>query len=827
MPDSDIVWEGQFGEYAGEGGVKKRDQEFVFSRLGTREPKSLYRGIAEYSQMKPERIDQYYINSRVLNLTIKLEEKSSPTFFRDRLRQYIETHPITPYVVESPDIRSTSPEQATITMEALLGEEGVALYQLAIEEERFSKEFVNAVFAKSTVKVEGAIWDKRRPIITVAGPSSSGKSVAAQAVLEQANRFMPKKQAQSVPGAESEPPAPQETNYAVFSDGGIERELSQVRKIAIQLALRNGYTGVSDLEKMSEVKNKVKTCVFNEVKASQTLGLVIPETFAGLRKGVGALKELQKDPRNVVIFSRVDGEKPSTFKKVVAYLGTRRAFKSSGFDASENNDISYNKEGLPESKAYGVGGFYWGVRGSKKAESQFIASQKGAIGFIVTNDLVLKKQDNSDEWIDGKEGDSDLVLVSNRVFQTWKESREGSSRESLEAFKKTKPAKPMIHTYGQRDLLRVQITAEKSLAEKSLADIDNQEESSDKENKFRVALEKILEVMPEELKEGGLQIDQQKIDTISVVLSAYRNDLGEKMAAELDVAVEKLSTEARLATFGVTPSPPREVTPKPILVDVRGVGDFTIKKLKTSSDEYKKSVSSPVSDSADISTSQHQGKELYYEGHIVQEDERIVAELTSEQSTVRLEQEQSGKVTDRSSGQLSDLDRQKAALVQAQMVLNNYDPKNGKIVIQGKDPEQAQRVYAALMHLASNNPDLKKKMKSRFGYSPEKILECRVAGFKPPKELGGNSAFINRNLPDLKTISQVSDTESMSVIAAEERRKIEAALTVNPVDDKTKSSSSSFQVLKGRYKAITVERARDATLDSDQLPVDPSSDPSH
>src|SRR5690606_23467585 len=122
----------------------------------------------------------------------------------------------------------------------------------------------NAVFVESTLPVAGEQWSNKRPVVIVAGPSGCGKSRAASAALAQTNHFIP-----TVKGG------PHDTNFAVFADGGIERDLSQVRKMVIQLSINNGYTGVSDLESNNNDKNKVKTCIFNAVNKSKNLGLVI------------------------------------------------------------------------------------------------------------------------------------------------------------------------------------------------------------------------------------------------------------------------------------------------------------------------------------------------------------------------------------------------------------------------------------------------------------------------------------------------------------------------------------------------------------------------
>ncbi|MDI1352344.1 MAG: hypothetical protein PSV35_06185, partial [bacterium] len=512
----EVIITGTFGIYEG----SKKHHDIVISTLSEGkanfDPSSLdntlYEGIQDYLDKKETIKDGYF--KQYPPETSPLP--NNPTYFRDLLAEYIKTqkHQIEPYKPQDDDIRLKSPEKATIKMEQLLGKQGVALYRLALEEERFSKEYVDAVFVKSRVGVPGEKWDGQRPVVFVAGPSSSGKSVAANAVLAQASQFIKTQPAQEenkkaaenqeAAAAEEEEEEEKFNNYAIFSDGGNERELSQVRKLAIQLAIDNGYTGVKDLETESKVKNKVKSCILNAVENTKTLGIVIPETFSGVVGVTDIIKKFQKDPNNVVMFSRVEGEKPSFFQKIVAYLGARRAFKSSGFDQERDGKLDLNKTGLPESKAYGAGGFKWGKWGSEIAESEFIASKTDTISFIVTNDLILKRYDDKKgQWVDGKEGQNGITLVSNRAFNLWiKENPDSRSIKELEQFNKNNKH-TIIHSHGQMDLLKIQIAAERHVA------FLQQPKNFNPENlKLRTALEKILEVMPAGLKDGGLKITQ-------------------------------------------------------------------------------------------------------------------------------------------------------------------------------------------------------------------------------------------------------------------------------------------------------------------------------
>jgi hypothetical protein len=77
-----------------------------------------------------------------------------------------------------------------------------------------------------------------------------------------------------------------------------------------------------------------------------------------------------------------------------------------------------------------------------------------------------------------------------------------------------------------------------------------------------------------------------------------------------------------------------------------------------------------------------------------------------------LVQDHTGKVTDitKNANLLQEKDLAMLALKQAQMMLTNYKPGDGDIIIEGSsnDKDQANRVYAALLYLKENDPNVGK-----------------------------------------------------------------------------------------------------------------------
>ncbi|WP_131778848.1 hypothetical protein [Legionella bozemanae] len=367
----------------------------------------LYKGIEEYEKdhliLAKAYSDKYHEN-------IDPNDSSDPQFFRKKLIKYIQTHPF-PVFEGDPKIRETNPEEATIEMEKLLGKQGVHLYKLALQEEMCSREFRDAVVIKSTSHLDGPKW-RERPVVIVAGPSASGKSYAAKAAINKANHFL-EADFHDMSG-----------NDVIAADGGIIREVSQMRKLVIQLANNQGYTGISDLySKSNSLMDRIKDRVREAAFLTPGLGVVIPETFTSWvvsNKGKNMLKKIEDLSDTKHIFTRVEGHERSNFKKVVAFMGSRRAWKTKDFTEQE---LDLNREGLSESKAYNSNAFFLGELGSKHAETWFKKKSKDKLNMIITNDLILLKPDPDQlgNWIAAEANDEGARLFSESAYKQWQE----------------------------------------------------------------------------------------------------------------------------------------------------------------------------------------------------------------------------------------------------------------------------------------------------------------------------------------------------------------------------------------------------------------------
>ncbi|MCW8398690.1 hypothetical protein OQJ26_07795 [Legionella sp. PATHC038] len=415
----------------------------------------LYEGIEKYEGKRYASAKTYIADYK---LNIDPAASSDPQFFRKKFIEYIQNHPF-PQYNDDPAIRKTRPEEATTDMEHFFGKQGTELYQLALEEEMNSKEFRNAVVIKSTTHFDGPKWVER-PVVVVGGPSASGKSFAAQAAVEKAKEFL------------AADYSDMSGNHVIAADGGIVREVSQMRKLVIQLANNQGYTGVKDLYKKSKnYMEGVKDCVREAAFLTPELGVVIPETFSDPLKGKKLLKDIERLDNTKHIFTRVVGHEETNFKKVVAFMGSRRAWKTDNFNQEA---LDLNKSGLAESKAYGKGGFRWGNLFSEKAENWFRNNSKDKLYMRITNDLILLKPDPNQpgNWIVANQDDEGARLFSEKAYKEWKALTSGHGPDP-DAVLSPKPSlidyckahsKSQITTSPQIDFLVAQKKVEQKIA---------------------------------------------------------------------------------------------------------------------------------------------------------------------------------------------------------------------------------------------------------------------------------------------------------------------------------------------------------------------------
>ena len=437
---------GQIGKYS------TYSTESCLSAKGQEE---LCHGIQKYTDSHRHKVSAY---KKEHNIPERADGLDDPLFFRKQLIEYIEKHDLPKFEPGGKDNRATDPESATISMKALLGEEGVKLYKLALEEEMNSKEFRYAVAEASTTHYEGPKWKKERPVVIVAGPSGCGKSHAAQNAIKTANRFLPTDD-QDMSG-----------NKVISADGGIVREVSQMRKLLVQVALNQGFTGVEDLHSKSKVLEKTKRYVQAAAFATPDVGVVIPETFSKWLNPLSAARNLLKRvdalENTKQIFARVEGADESIFQKTVAFMGSRRAWKTKDFDTQRAIDLNISKDDICESKAYGAQGFGPGKAGSICAEKWFNKHSKDKLSMVITNDLVLLKPDPKNPkgpWLPATQNDEGTKLISKSVYDKWLNLPEVADKPALMDYYKDH-AKPIITTSAQIDFAIAQKQVVKRLA---------------------------------------------------------------------------------------------------------------------------------------------------------------------------------------------------------------------------------------------------------------------------------------------------------------------------------------------------------------------------
>jgi hypothetical protein len=417
----------------------------------------LYDGIGDYTKTHEKRANKFTEDHQSLS-SLGFPKANHPKFFRELFIKYCTSRELAQYAIGIPDTRSSNPSKATIEFADLFGKEGLELYQLALEEERFSKEYMNAVFDKAKKEYKGKLWAER-PIVVVGGPSASGKTFAANKVVERSIEFLEKQ-------GEAEG-----TNYVIAADGADSREVSQIRKLAIRLANRQGFTGVKDLTEQSEVLGDVKECILDAVLKTDTLGAVIPETFSkGITIETLHLK-IAKAPKAKPIFSRVEGADLDEFRTVVGFMGSTRAWKTSGFEAAKVKPLDLNStDDLCESKAYKASGFSAGQKFSLYAQRFFLKFAKKLISFLVTNDMILLKpnplhvlaigasQDKAQMWTPAHPNDEGAIKVSKKAYKAWLKSDEVIT---LGDFAKKFPS--IIETYAEFKINKTKILLESLL----------------------------------------------------------------------------------------------------------------------------------------------------------------------------------------------------------------------------------------------------------------------------------------------------------------------------------------------------------------------------
>lgn len=394
------------------------DVNFVTSHLDSTE--ELYEGIGKYHQGYQKKVDEYK-KKYVLFDVGPNTNVADGQFFRRQFVHFMAAKDASndPGFSGDSQKRQSDPESAAITLKQFLGSEGAKLYQLALEEERNSKEYMNAVFRSSTTHFEGDKW-KVRPVMPIGGPSGSGKTTAAKVAVKFFGEQLPKIAGQN------------EGNDVVAVDGGIARETSQMRKLVIQVANNKGYTGVKDLHSKSKVLEDVKDCVREAALNTESLGVVIPETFSKFifhsDDNRSLLKRVSKLPNTKLLWSNV-----FTDENAVNDMAKERSYETN----PKRRLLDLNQS-TTESKSRNPLGYSFGRRGSDAAEKHIDVNFPNTPSLTLTNDLKRMKQDASGRWVEARPKDAHAIVVSERTYLKWlqEEKPKGDAAMPLDNYRK-------------------------------------------------------------------------------------------------------------------------------------------------------------------------------------------------------------------------------------------------------------------------------------------------------------------------------------------------------------------------------------------------------
>lgn len=327
----------------------------------------------------------------------------------------------------------------------------VTLYKEAIKEERESSDYINAAFLKSVEVYAGGDFNKQQ-VVLIAGPSGVGKSKVRSEVIQKITH-----------GKLDENANPAHINKSthhlvVFVDGGIEREISQVRDLMNKTAIKLGYAGVEDLEELSTSATsggKLKKSIEDAADEAR-LHLVIPTTDPS-----GSLKKYMKRDSTEVAYVSIAGN-----KETVAQTSHNRAFAKIGDSFAPLDQMSKGPQPkqpgviggetyapLPESKKPGfslslgpvdIGSFDFGTNRAKAGEDEYLEKQlekqkqgaRAPVVLHVQKDLVfinVLAKASSDQA-----PKMEQMLLTRRQLEAWKKAgSKGSTKEDIQKQLKT------------------------------------------------------------------------------------------------------------------------------------------------------------------------------------------------------------------------------------------------------------------------------------------------------------------------------------------------------------------------------------------------------
>lgn len=302
----------------------------------------------------------------------------------------------------------------------LNGDEGVALFEKAIEEEAESENLRFAILQKATNFYDNPNFIKPFAMF-VAGKSASGKTYSGINFVKQKLQNSKNVQGENqVPGPDSQNDNVQQMPVTGL-DGGDDREGFLVRKAVIFFAMAQGLTGVTGLgtydNKFLKPVQKART----EAVANSKVSVLIPETFSF---GPRLLFKI----RNLFSKKSLEFSTVKTDNEPIKKMGKSRAFASleqvKEFENFQFN-VPLHQLKLPECKA--PGGFFsrlFGAGGSWIAEKVFKRLNPQSECMTAETGLSLMKKNpkpnHPEQYVSAKAKDKSAFLVSKRDFADWK-----------------------------------------------------------------------------------------------------------------------------------------------------------------------------------------------------------------------------------------------------------------------------------------------------------------------------------------------------------------------------------------------------------------------
>ncbi|QBR83035.1 hypothetical protein E3983_00895 [Legionella israelensis] len=435
----------QLGEYGRENHAEninyipeESKDSFLGSFIGNRErfQAQHYQNFIKYKKTDFARNNEGF---SVINL-INAPEDLPDTYFRRQLIYLIYSRIQNGEIKAIKDVSMRgNPETATISLKDLLGDEGITLYQYALQEEVNSPEYRLVVVNEAISHVEGN-KTLQRPIMYVAGPSGCGKSYSSQFLSQYACDMLEKD------------PDNDSGNVFISIDGGIGRDVSQMRRLMILLSNVCGYTGVKDLYDYSNgIIAPIKNHLLEAAIDTPGVGIIIPETFSKLVipfNSSSAMKRLNELEDSTLIFTRIKSEHYPSMRKTVKDMGDSRSWKSEGY--YDLMDYDLNRASLKESKKYNPQYFENGRKGSYKAQKQYMNlhhSPKLLIECVY--DLQYLKPEG-DDWVPARYFEKEARPFSQRVYNDWHQT---DRTVSLPAYAKAHPEPEMRFSSEAREAL--------------------------------------------------------------------------------------------------------------------------------------------------------------------------------------------------------------------------------------------------------------------------------------------------------------------------------------------------------------------------------------